>query len=74
MCIYCITNITNPLRTKFLQLIIQEAENLQIQHLRIYCTVHSNALRHIILGLNMSYRNLLKFAENTMFALYLYEC
>jgi len=57
VCIYYITNITNSLRTKFLQQIIQEAENLQIQHLRMYCMVHSSALRHIILGLNTSYRN-----------------
>jgi len=55
---------------KFLQQIIQEAENLQIKHLRKYCTVYGTALRHIILGLNTSYCNLLKYAQNTMFPLY----
>ena len=70
LCIYCITNITNPLQIKFFQQIIQEAEILQIQYLRKYCTVYGTALRHIILGLNTSNRNLLKYAKNTMFPLY----
>jgi len=70
VCFYCITNIKNPLQTKFLQQIIQESENLQIQHLRTYCTIYGSALGHVILGINTSYLNLLKYAQNTMFPLY----
>ena len=55
---------------KFWQQIIQEAENLQIQYLRKYCTVYGNSLRHIILGLNTSYCNLMKFAQKRTFPLY----
>ena len=70
MCIYCITNITNPLQMKFLQQIIQVTENRQFQYLRKYCTENGTAMRHKILGLNTSCCKFLKYKQNKLFPLY----